>query len=152
MGWEALFCLGVLIAVFAGLINNRAPDALLLGAVVLVSIAGIISPEEALVGFSNAVMLTVGVLYVVAAALRETGALDAVGSCVLGNAKSERGCLCANGRLRYGNVSLFELPVENGIFPRRNAAFPVKNEAIVVRNARERQFVSAKVVALWLDL
>ncbi|MBC8467829.1 MAG: hypothetical protein H8D56_00030 [Planctomycetes bacterium] len=91
MGWEALFCLGVLIAVFAGLINNRAPDALLLGAVVLVSIAGIISPEEALVGFSNAVMLTVGVLYVVAAALRETGALDAVGSCVLGNAKSERG-------------------------------------------------------------
>ena len=91
MSWEALFCLGVLVAVFTGLINNRAPDALLLGALVLVSITGIISPEEALVGFSNAGMLTVGALYVVAAALRETGALDAVGSCVLGNAKSERG-------------------------------------------------------------
>jgi len=79
MGWEAFFCLGVLIAVFVGLINNRAPDALLLGALVLVSIAGIISPEEALVGFS--------------AALRETGALDVAGSWVLGNAKSERGVL-----------------------------------------------------------
>ncbi len=93
MGWEALFCLGVLIAVFVGLINNRAPDALLLGALVLVSIAGIISPEEALVGFSNAGMLTVGALYVVAAALRETGALDVAGSWALGNAKSERGVL-----------------------------------------------------------
>ena len=93
MGWEAFFCLGVLIAVFVGLINNRAPDALLLGALVLVSIAGIISPEEALVGFSNAGMLTVGALYVVAAALRETGALDVAGSWALGNAKSERGVL-----------------------------------------------------------
>jgi len=93
MGWEALFCLGVLIAVFVGLINNRAPDALLLGALVLVSIAGIISPEEALVGFSNAGMLTVGALYVVAAALRETGALDVAGSWALGKAKSERAVL-----------------------------------------------------------
>jgi di/tricarboxylate transporter len=79
--------------VFVGLINNRAPDALLLGALVLVTIAGIISPEEALAGFSNAGMLTVGALYVVAAALRETGALDLAGSWVLGNAKSERSVL-----------------------------------------------------------
>jgi len=93
MNWESYYCVAVLALVFAGLINNRAPDALLLGAVVLVSIAGIISPEEALVGFSNAGMLTVGALYVVAAALRETGALDVVGSWALGNAKSERGVL-----------------------------------------------------------
>jgi len=93
MNWESYYCVAVLALVFAGLINNRAPDALLLGALVLVSIAGIISPEEALVGFSNAGMLTVGALYVVAAALRETGALDVVGSWALGNAKSERGVL-----------------------------------------------------------
>jgi len=93
MNWEPYYCVAVLALVFAGLINNRAPDALLLGALVLVSIAGIISPEEALVGFSNAGMLTVGALYVVAAALRETGALDVVGSWALGNAKSERGVL-----------------------------------------------------------
>ena len=93
MGWEAFLCLAVLAAVFVGLVANRAPDALLLGGVVIVTVFGIISPEEALAGFSNAGMLTVGALYVVAAALRETGTLDTVGAWVLGRAKSERGAL-----------------------------------------------------------
>jgi len=93
MGWEAFFCLAVLILIFVGLVTNRSPDALLLGSVVLVTTVGIISPEEALIGFSNAGMLTVGALYVVAAALRETGALDVAGSWILGSAKSERAVL-----------------------------------------------------------
>jgi len=93
MGWEAIFCLFVLALVFWGLVRNYASDALLLGALVLVTVAGIVTPNEALVGFSNAGMLTVGALYVVAAALRETGALYAAGSWVLGKANSERGAL-----------------------------------------------------------
>ncbi|UCF17162.1 MAG: SLC13 family permease, partial [Phycisphaerales bacterium] len=93
MGWEAFYCLAVLALVFAGLTRNRAPDALLLGALVLVTVVGIVSPEEALSGFSNAGMLTVGALYVIAAALRETGALDIAGSWILGRARTERGVL-----------------------------------------------------------
>jgi di/tricarboxylate transporter len=93
MGWEAFYCLAVLALVIWGLMKNYAPDALLLGAVVLVTLAGIVTPSEALVGFSNAGMLTVGALFVVAAALRETGALDVAGSWVLGGADSERGVL-----------------------------------------------------------
>ena len=93
MDWEAFYCLAVLALVFWGLIRNRAPDALLLGALVLVTVAGIVSPEEALVGFSNTGMLTVGALYVVAAALRETGALDIAGSWILGKARTERGVM-----------------------------------------------------------
>ena len=93
MGWEAVFCLFVLALVFWGLVRNYASDALLLGALILVTAAGIITPNEALVGFSNAGMLTVGALYVVAAALRETGALDIAGSWILGKAKTERGVL-----------------------------------------------------------
>jgi di/tricarboxylate transporter len=93
MGWKAFYCLAVLGLVFWGLIRNRAPDALLLGALVLVAVAGIVSPEEALSGFSNTGMLTVGALYVVAAALRETGALDIAGSWILGRAKTERSVL-----------------------------------------------------------
>jgi di/tricarboxylate transporter len=93
MGWEAFYCLAVVALVFWGLMKNYAPDALLLGAVVLVTLAGIVTPREALVGFSNAGMLTVGALFVVAAALRETGALDVAGSWVLGGADSERGVL-----------------------------------------------------------
>ena len=93
MGWETFFCFGILIVVFGGLIANRAPDVLLLGAVVILAIVRIITPEEALAGFSNTSMLTVGALYVVAAALRETGALDTAGSWLLKRAKSERAVL-----------------------------------------------------------
>jgi di/tricarboxylate transporter len=64
-----------------------------LGALVLVTVARIVTPDEALVGFSNSGMLTVGALYVVAAALRETGALDIAGSWVLGKTNSECGAL-----------------------------------------------------------
>ena len=93
MTWEGYFCLGVVGVVFAGLIANIAPDVLLIGSLVMVILSGIISPQEAFAGFSNKGMLTVGALYVVAAALRETGALDTVGSWMLGRAKSERGVL-----------------------------------------------------------
>ena len=93
MGWESFFCFGVLILVLGGLIANRAPDLLLLGAVVILALVRIITPEEALAGFSNTSMLTVGALYVIAAALRETGTLDAAGSWLLKRAKSERAVL-----------------------------------------------------------
>ena len=93
MGWETFFCFGVLILVLGGLIANRAPDLLLLGAVVILALVRIITPEEALAGFSNTSMLTVGALYVIAAALRETGTLDAAGSWLLKRAKSERAAL-----------------------------------------------------------
>ena len=91
MTWQATFCLGVLVLVFYGLIRNRPADALMLGALVLVTVVGIVTPKDAVAGFSNMGMLTVGALYVVAAALRETGALDIVGKYVLGKARTERG-------------------------------------------------------------
>lgn len=90
MHWEAYFCLGLLAVVFIGLSTNRAPDALLVGAVVIALVTGIISPQEAFAGFANKGMLTVAALYVVAAGLRETGALDRIGELVLGGARQER--------------------------------------------------------------
>ncbi|MFC1737908.1 SLC13 family permease [Planctomycetota bacterium] len=93
MGWEAYFCLIVLGLIIAGLIRNISPDALLLGGVVIVTLVGIITPEQALAGFSNAAVLTVGALYVVAAALRETGALDELGRRVFGQVRTEKGFL-----------------------------------------------------------
>jgi di/tricarboxylate transporter len=90
MGWEAVYCLAIIIAVLVGLAAGKAPDALLVGAVVLVTLVGIITPEEAFAGFSNTGMLTVGALFVVAAGLRETGALDRIGGWMLGRATTER--------------------------------------------------------------
>lgn len=93
MSWEIFFCCSVLALVLGGLVFNRPPDVLLLGAVVILAVLRIITPEEALAGFSNTSMLTVGALYIIAAALRETGSLDAVGSWLLKGARSEQSVL-----------------------------------------------------------
>lgn len=99
MGWEALLCLVVLFLIGTGLFLNISPDALLLGGVVIVTLAGVISPEQALSGFSNTAVLTVGALYVIAAALRQTGALDRLGSWFFGRARTEQGFLVRMGGL-----------------------------------------------------
>ena len=93
MGWEAILCFSVCIAVLVGLAKGIAPDAALVAAVLLVTLAKIITPEEAFEGFSNTGMLTVGALFVVAAGLRETGALDRIGSLMLGKAMTEKSVL-----------------------------------------------------------
>ena len=78
MTWTAWFALGVTALVVIGLARNLAADALLWGAVVACGLAGILSLEEMFVGFTNSGMLTIAALYVVAAGVRETGALDLV--------------------------------------------------------------------------
>lgn len=93
-GWTVLL---VVIGLFLALMKNLAPpDILFVGAAATLALLGIITPEEAFSGFSNHGMLTVAVLFVVAAGLRETGVLDYIGHHVLGKATSERGVL---GRL-----------------------------------------------------
>lgn len=93
MGWEAWFMLALLALVLAGLIANRPPDAVLVAAMTVCAAAGIISPADALSGFANTGLITVAALFVVAAALRETGALDTLGRFMLGKVKTERGVL-----------------------------------------------------------
>ena len=76
MSWEAWTTLGVLVMVVGLLVGTRrSPDVILLGALALLLISGVLRPSEALVGFANEGMATIGVLFAVAAGLRETGAL-----------------------------------------------------------------------------
>ena len=93
MGWEALLTLAVVLVIFVGLAREVASDAVLLGGAVLLAIAGVITPGELLAGFANEGMATVAALFVVAAALKETGALEHIGRVVLGHAQDERGVL-----------------------------------------------------------
>lgn len=93
MWWHSWFTLGLIGLIFFGLIRNYAADALLVGAVVLCGLVGIIEPREVFAGFSNTGVLTVAALYIVAAGLRETGALDMLGNRLLGAAKGERGVM-----------------------------------------------------------
>ncbi|MCC6154785.1 MAG: SLC13 family permease [Candidatus Hydrogenedentes bacterium] len=97
MGWEAYLTLGVVIVIFIGLAKELAPDALLLGGAVVLAVAKIITPKEALAGFSNEGMITVAALFIVAAALKETGALEHIGRLLLGRATDEKGVIARMG-------------------------------------------------------
>ena len=83
--WPALLtALVVCATLVALLIGQRGPDMAMIGGVVVLLAAGILTPEEALKGMANEGMITVAALFVVAAAVERTGALATVVDRVLG--------------------------------------------------------------------
>jgi hypothetical protein len=89
MDWQVWFTLTIAALVFWGMVKNWfTPDVLLLGGVIMLALGGIVTPKEAFAGFANEGMLTVVALFIVAAALRETGALNIVGSLILGEVRT----------------------------------------------------------------
>ena len=87
----------MVILLFVALVKNLAPpDTVFLAASAVLALCGIITAEEAFAGFSNSGMITVAILFVVAAGLRETGVLDYLGHQVLGGVRTANGAL---GRL-----------------------------------------------------
>lgn len=76
LSWEAWGTLVVIVGVIVALIREWGrPDLLLLGALTLLLLAGILSPEEAFAGFSSSAVLSIAALYVVAAGMQRTDAL-----------------------------------------------------------------------------
>jgi di/tricarboxylate transporter len=89
--WQAWYSVAVTLLCFATLAATRfAPDIIMVGGVVLLLVAGVLSPEEALSGLANEGMVTVAVLYVVVAGLRETGGIGWIVQSVLGRPGSLR--------------------------------------------------------------
>ncbi len=79
MSLPILLTLAVLAACLFGLIFTRlAPDVVLAGGLVVLLTTGVLEPADALAGFSNEGMLTVAVMYVLAAGMRETGAIELI--------------------------------------------------------------------------
>ncbi|MGZ8136685.1 MAG: SLC13 family permease [Methylococcaceae bacterium] len=71
------------------LASNRFPaDVVLIFVLGFILVSGILTPGEALVGFSDKGMITIAVLYAVVAGLRETGAVDWMSRVMLGKPKS----------------------------------------------------------------
>ena len=97
MTWTAWFALGVTALVVIGLARNLSADALLWGAVVACGLAGILSLEEMFAGLTNSGMLTIAALYVVAAGVRETGALDLVARKFLRGIRTRRALMVRMG-------------------------------------------------------
>ncbi len=94
MPYEAWLTLSVVFCSFVLLAMNWAPpDIVFVGGAALLALVGLISPAEAFAGFSNQGMLTVAVMFVIAAGLRETGVLDYLGQRMLRRVGTERSVL-----------------------------------------------------------
>ena len=63
-------------------------DVILVGAMVLIVMLGVLTPDQALQGFASPGVLTIAALYVVVAGLRETGAMAWISRWVLGKPTS----------------------------------------------------------------
>jgi len=91
VGWEAWFTVCLVLLLLILLIRGVAPpDMILWGGAVLLALMKIITPAQAISGLANPAVATVGGLFVISAAMRETGALDALSSRALGRAGTER--------------------------------------------------------------
>lgn len=74
-----------IVAMVSGLL---APAAAMLGAVIILLITGVLTPEQALAGFSNPAPVTVAALFILARAAEKTRALHSVTSVLMGDKKS----------------------------------------------------------------
>ncbi len=87
-GWIVLVVLLGMTWVIAR--DRIGPDLTLLGALAVLLATGVIDVQTAASGFASPALLTIGALFVVAAAVRETGALHAITRLVFGQTRSAR--------------------------------------------------------------
>ncbi|PRY66589.1 di/tricarboxylate transporter [Vreelandella songnenensis] len=94
MSLDAWIAVAVVVTIFPLMATSRlGPDIILLGAVIVLMTLGVLTPVEALSGFSNSGLFTVAFMYVLVASIRETGGIDLIIRYVLGRPKTERGAL-----------------------------------------------------------
>ena len=68
-------------------------DMVFAGAIVFLSLCGVITAEQAFSGFVSNSLLMVAALFLVTAGLKETGVVDLIGAKILGPARTELGGL-----------------------------------------------------------
>ncbi|MGJ8636950.1 MAG: SLC13 family permease [Phycisphaerales bacterium] len=83
---------GILIVLMIGTmaVGRFGADLVMMGTLLILLLAGILQPSEAIAGFANEGVITVAMLYIVASAMRETGAMARITTMVLGKPKTER--------------------------------------------------------------
>jgi len=86
---EAWITLVVIIVTFSSLLISKiSTDVLMMAALTVLLVSGVLTSQEALLGFANEGMVTVAVLYVVANGLHETGVINNISNKLLGRPKS----------------------------------------------------------------
>ncbi len=81
-------CVVLMVAVLAT--GRWAPDIIMMGVLLMLLLFGVLEPGEAIAGFANEGVVTVGMLYIMATGLRETGAMNAITDRLLGRPRTER--------------------------------------------------------------
>jgi di/tricarboxylate transporter len=94
MTTQAWIAVAVVIACFGGfLFTAISPELILLSGVGILLLSGVLTPVQALAGLANEGMITVALMYIIAAGLRETGALEFLTHYFLGRPQSIRGAV-----------------------------------------------------------
>lgn len=85
--WQAWLTLIVICGCLALLLQEDAisPDVVLTGALVILTLGQVITVKEALAGFANEGIATIGSLYIVALSVSRSGALDILSKHILGS-------------------------------------------------------------------
>lgn len=87
---DAIFTLVVLLCMFVALFFEvRSPEMIVFTSLIIVWTAGVISTQDALSGFSNEGMITVGALFIVVKAVERSGLVDRVARRVFGTNTSK---------------------------------------------------------------
>jgi len=94
LDWRGWLTIGVMLLILVAMVRGvAAPDLILMGGLFLLALFGVLTPEETFHGFANPAMATVGALFVLSAAMRETGALELTLGRLFGRARSDVGAL-----------------------------------------------------------
>lgn len=77
LGWDAWYTVAVVVALVVILVKEYLrPDMAMMAALGAILAAGVLEPADAFAGFSNPAVLTVASLFIVAAGVSRTGAID----------------------------------------------------------------------------
>jgi di/tricarboxylate transporter len=94
MQWQGWLTLAVVLLTLYAMVKELAgPDLVLMAGLFTLAAFGVLTPRETFEGFANPALAAVGALFIVSAALRDTGALEATIGRLIDRTRSERGGL-----------------------------------------------------------
>jgi len=94
MSWEMIVVLIMIIIMLSALLFELArPDMVVFSVLTIFLISGILTPKEALIGFSNEGMLTIALLFIIAGTVQKSGIIEGMMKRWLMNQKSNKGAM-----------------------------------------------------------
>lgn len=94
MEWQGWFSVATTVAVLLTLVfTHLSSEFVLMTAATLLTFLGILTPNDALGGFSNSGLITVAAMFIVAAGVQASGGVDLFVNKLLGTPKSEKSAL-----------------------------------------------------------